>query len=441
MITQLFKAMNEQNITHKTEEILHRLAQRRNEERVFSRIYESSALKAARLADERRRNGQSLSPLDGRIISIKDLFDVQGEPTLAGSIIRKASANAEKDALIVERLRQAGAVIIGKTHMTEFAFTAVGFNPHYGVPENAIVKGAIPGGSSSGAAVSVAEGTSEIAIGSDTGGSIRIPASLNGLTGFKPTAARLPHEGVFPLAPTLDSIGPLATSVADCFLTDAIMAEEPPLLPQAYTLQGLRIGVPEGRLFDYTEPEILAHFQTALEKLAHHGAKIIPLPIDDLLDEMAHITRIGSIAGIEASHVHRQWLQDDDAPVGKDLATTLRKRSLISQEAYQQQLTKRQQLIRQMDERLNNYDLMVTPTTPIFAVAIADLIDDKNECNLVEDLLLRNNQIANQFDLCAITLPMIHTPKPAGFMAFARHMHDRKLLAISRSLEQIFAEF
>ncbi|MFK4825883.1 amidase [Paenochrobactrum sp. BZR 588] len=432
--------MVEQNITHKLEEILHKLEQRRDCERVFSRIYAETALAAANEADERHRNGQSLSPLDGRIISVKDLFDVKGEPTLAGSLIRKTSAPARKDAVIVERLRQAGAIIIGKTHMTEFAFTAVGFNPHYGVPENAIIKGAIPGGSSSGAAVSVAEGTSEIAIGSDTGGSIRIPAALNGLVGFKPTASWIPHEGVFPLAPTLDSIGPLTKNVTDCIITDAIMADDAPPLSQAHSLKNLRVAVPDGHLLALTEPDILARFHNVLDLLKQHGAHIISFNIDDLIDDMAHITRIGSIAGIEASHVHRDWLQDDNAPVGQDLARTLRKRSLISNETYQQQLFERQQLARLMDARLSNYDLMVTPTCPIFAAPIADLIHNRDEYNRVEALLLRNNQIANQFDLCAITLPMIKAPKPAGFMAFARNGHDHKLLAISMTLEQIFEE-
>lgn len=433
--------MHEKSTTHKLEDILHRLAQRRDSERVFSRIYEHSALKDAHAADIRHRNGERLSPLDGRIVSIKDLFDVRGEPTLAGSVIRKARPAAEKDAVIVERLRQAGAIIIGKTHMTEFAFTAVGFNPHYGVPENAIVKDSIPGGSSSGAAVSVAEGTSEIAIGSDTGGSIRIPAALNGVVGFKPTAMRMSHEGVFPLAPSLDSIGPLAKNVADCIVTDAIMAsgiaDEKALQMQAQPLSNLTIGVPEGRLFEHTDEQILTRFKKTLRILEQKGARVIKLAIDDLLDDMKHITRFGSIAGIEASHIHRDWLQDDNVPVSEDLVHTLRERSLISTEAYQHLLSERQILVQRMDTRLSGYDLMVTPTCPVFPSLIADLINDHDHYNRVETLLLRNNQIANQFDLCAITLPMIKTPKPAGFMAFARNGHDHKLLAISLTLEQI----
>src|SRR5690606_31135480 len=188
------------------ERVLSKLEARAGDEQVFGTVYADAARAEADASDRRLKEGTSLGPLDGRIVSIKDLFDVRGEPTLAGSIIRKSALHANNDAVIVQRLKDAGAVIVGKTHMTECAFTAVGLNPHYGVPGNAIDSSRVPGGSSSGAAVSAAEGTSEIAIGSDTGGSIRIPAALNGLVGFKPTARRIPLDGAFPLTPALDSI-------------------------------------------------------------------------------------------------------------------------------------------------------------------------------------------------------------------------------------------
>ncbi|MGN6144609.1 MAG: amidase family protein, partial [Mesorhizobium sp.] len=208
------------------EEILNRLQARAGDERVFTRLYIEPARAAADAADARRKAGFTLGPLDGVIVSIKDLFDVAGEPTLAGSVLRRTAPPAEADAAVVMRLRRAGAAIIGKTAMTEFAFTAIGDNPHTGTPGNAADASLIPGGSSSGAGVSAAEGTSEIAIGSDTGGSVRIPAALNGVVGFKPTARRVPLSGAFPLSPTLDSIGPLARSVAQCAAADAVMAGE-----------------------------------------------------------------------------------------------------------------------------------------------------------------------------------------------------------------------
>jgi len=193
---------------------------------VFPRLYAEQARAAADAADARRRDGISLGPLDGAMVSIKDLFDVAGETTRAGSILLADAAPARTDAPVVARLRRAGAVILGKTNMSEFAFSGLGLNPHYGTPGNAADPACIPGGSSSGAGVSVGQGTSDIAIGSDTGGSVRIPASLNGVVGFKPTARRVPLEGAFPLSYALDSLGPLARTVADCAAADAVMAGE-----------------------------------------------------------------------------------------------------------------------------------------------------------------------------------------------------------------------
>ncbi|RUZ67225.1 amidase family protein, partial [Mesorhizobium sp. M7A.F.Ca.US.007.01.1.1] len=217
-----------QSVRDHLETILARLAARAGEERVFTKLYAEAARAAADASDARSQAGVTLGPLDGTIVSIKDLFDVAGEPTTAGSLMLKTAAPPLRDAAIVSRLRQAGAVITGKTNMTEFAFTAIGDNQHFGTPGNAVDASRIPGGSSSGAGVSVGEGTSEISIGSDTGGSIRIPASLNGVVGFKPTARRVPLAGAFPLSATLDSIGPLARTVAQCAAADAVMAGEVP---------------------------------------------------------------------------------------------------------------------------------------------------------------------------------------------------------------------
>ncbi|RUX74964.1 amidase, partial [Mesorhizobium sp. M7A.F.Ca.US.005.03.1.1] len=209
-----------QSVRDHLEIILARLAARAGEERVFTKLYAEAARAAADASDARSQAGVTLGPLDGTIVSIKDLFDVAGEPTTAGSLMLKTAAPALRDAVIVSRLRQAGAVIVGKTNMTEFAFTAIGDNQHYGTPGNAMDASRIPGGSSSGAGVSVGEGTCDIAIGSDTGGSVRIPASLNGVVGFKPTARRVPLTGAYPLSATLDSIGPLALSVTACAVAD-----------------------------------------------------------------------------------------------------------------------------------------------------------------------------------------------------------------------------
>ncbi|MGH6762312.1 MAG: amidase [Phyllobacterium sp.] len=419
------------------EQVLARLDGRQAEERAFVKLYPHKARAEADAADVRMREGRSLGPLDGRLISVKDLFDVAGEPTLAGSIIRRDAPSATRDAIIIERLRQAGAMIVGKTHMTEFAFTAVGLNPHYPVPGNATDAALIPGGSSSGAAVSAAEGTCEVAIGSDTGGSVRIPAALNGLVGFKPSAQRIPLDGAFPLAPNLDSIGPLARYVADCAMTDAIMAGETPLPLVAAPLAGATIGVPRGKLLSGMEPAIARAYDHILGLFSASGATLTDFPIDDLLDRLAEATAIGSIAGIEASHIHAGWLGDTDAPVDIRVKSTLVRRLKVPQPAYEALLRKRGELVCAMDERLSTVDMLAMPTTPITAVPIASVENNENEYRRVEDLLLRNTQVVNQFDFTAITLPMPEMERPAGLMLAARNGSDRRLFGLAATVETL----
>jgi aspartyl-tRNA(Asn)/glutamyl-tRNA(Gln) amidotransferase subunit A len=196
--------------------------------RTFLSVHESEALAAADQVDAQRRAGAKLPALAGIPISIKDLFDEAGVTTLGGSKVLVGTAPATRDSSVVERLKKAGTVIIGRTNLVEFAYSGLGINPHYGTPKNAFDRatGRIPGGSSSGAAISVTDGMAAGAIGTDTGGSIRIPAALNGLVGFKPTARRVPLDGVLPLSFTLDSAGPIAKSVADCALLDQVLAAE-----------------------------------------------------------------------------------------------------------------------------------------------------------------------------------------------------------------------
>jgi len=418
------------------EERLARLTARDKDERVFVKLYPETARRDADAADRRRREVAGLGPLDGRIVSIKDLFDVAGEPTLAGSIIRRTANPAIADALIVERLRAAGAVIIGKTIMTEFAFTAVGLNPHYPIAPNAVDLDRVAGGSSTGAAISVVEDTSEISIGSDTGGSVRIPAALNGVVGFKPTAKRVPLQGAFPLSPSLDSIGPLARSVTDCAIADAVMAGEAISIPEPISLNGLRIGVPRGQLFAEMEKPIADAFEQCLQACAKAGAIIIDCSVDDLVDALANATSIGSIAGIEASRIHAEWLHDETLDVDQRVQRPLLRRLGVSESDYIKLMQKRQALVRQMDQRISAFDLFALPTTPIAAPTIAS-VRDEAVYKQVETLLLRNTQIANQFDLTAISLPMPGLTLAGGLMLVAQHGADRRLLAMALSVEQL----
>ncbi|EIM25251.1 amidase [Microvirga lotononidis] len=424
----------------KLETILARLAGRKDEERVFLRIYEDAARIAADAADARQRAGLTLGPLDGVIVSIKDLFDVAGETTLAGSIALRDAPPADKDATIVRRLRQAGAVILGKTNMVEFAFSGIGLNPHYGTPGNAADPSRIPGGSSSGAGVTVAEGTSEISIGSDTGGSVRIPAALNGVVGFKPTAHRVPLDGAFPLAPSLDSIGPLARDVQDCAFADAIMAGEEPRLLNAHPLVGLRIGVPRGRLFAQTEPMVEKAFEAALKHLSGAGARIVDHGIDDLLEAMADTTVTSSIASIEASEVHADWLEAKVAEIDPRVHWWIARSGKVPAPIYIRMLRRRRTLVAAMDERLAPLDVLALPTTAISAPLIAPLEADIKLYNKTDDLILRNTTFGNQFDLTGISLPIPGTERPVGLMLVARHGHDQRLLDIAASVETMLAQ-
>ncbi|TPL46978.1 amidase [Mesorhizobium sp. B2-4-4] len=427
-----------QSVRDHLETTLARLAARAGEERVFTKLYTEAARAAADAADARRRAGVRLGPLDGTIISIKDLFDVCGEATTAGSLLLKDAAPAIGDAMIVRRLRQAGAVIIGKTNMTEFAFTAIGDNQHYGTPGNATDADRIPGGSSCGAGVSVGEGTSEISIGSDTGGSIRIPAALNGVVGFKPTARRVPLTGAFPLSATLDSVGPLARTVAQCAAADAVMAGEDLALPAPLALAGLRIGLPRGVLFGETEGAVAAAFERCLGKIEQAGARVADLSIDDLIADLRAVTKRGSIAAMEGAEVHADWLAaGSPVPVDPHVSGPLSRAAMLPTPVYIRALRRRAVLAAATDERLTSVDVLALPTTPVTAPTIVSLAQDAGLRDRTEGLLLRNTQVANQFDLCAISLPIPGMALPAGLMLVARHGHDRRLLSIAAEVERL----
>ncbi|MBM1174866.1 amidase [Microvirga arabica] len=423
-------------IRSKLETILERLEARAADERVFVRLYQDAARAAADAADGRRHAGISLSPLDGAIVSIKDLFDVAGETTLAGSIALRDRPPAARDAIIVRRLRQAGAVILGKTNMVEFAYSGLGLNPHYGTPGNAADPLRIPGGSSSGAGVTVAEGTSEISIGSDTGGSVRIPAALNGVVGFKPTAHRVPLDGAFPLSPSLDSVGPLARSVQDCAFTDAIMAGEEPWTVTPRPLAGLRIGIPRGRLFSDMEPLVEQAFETALGRLSQAGAMIHDHSIEDLLTAMAETTAAASIASIEASEVHADWLEAKAAEIDPRVRWSIARSGTVPAPLYIRMIRHRQALAAAMDERLLPVDVLALPTTAVSAPLIAPLEADDRLYNKTDWHILRNPMFCNQFDLTAISLPVPDCERPVGFMLVARHGQDRRLLEIAAGVER-----
>src|SRR6201995_5269973 len=229
------------------EECIARIADPAGEgQRTFIHVDRDAALEAAEAMDRLRKAHAAPSRFAGIPVSVKDLFDIAGQVSRAGSRALDDSAPAEKDAPAVARLRRAGFVVIGRTNMTEFAYSGIGINPHYGTPKGAWQRraGHVPGGSSSGAAVSIADRMAYGALGTDTGGSCRIPAAFNGIVGFKPTQRRVPLDGAVPLSFTLDSIGPLARTVSCCAVLDAVLANEPITPLQPRPIRGMRLAVP-----------------------------------------------------------------------------------------------------------------------------------------------------------------------------------------------------
>jgi len=421
------------------EEALARIADPSGEgARTCLTVYAAAARIAADAADARAHAGLALGPLDGAIISIKDLFDVAGEPTRAGSKVLAAAPPAAADAAVVRRLRAAGCVIIAKTNMAEFAFTGLGLNPHYGTPGNPADRARIPGGSSSGAAVAVADGMCEIAIGSDTGGSVRLPAALCGVTGFKPSKQRVPTEGAFPLSYTLDSIGPLARSVAACADADAAMAGDDPQPLAPAPLEGLRIGIAQGLPLRTLDETVAARLFEAINELGRAGVQLTPelLPV---FDDMVRANAKGSIAVAEAYAVHRQLMAARGADYDPFVRERIERGRDIPAADYIALIRARAAMVRAMDARLADLDALVLPTVAIVAPTIAECTD--METALARNqLILRNTSIANFFDLCAISLPLPRGDGlPVGMMLVARNGQDRRLLRMAAAVERLFA--
>lgn len=400
---------------------------------VYTQIYADAALAAAAHADVLRVAGQQNSPLAGLPVSVKDLFDVAGEITLAGSIALRDAPPARSDAMIVARLRAAGAAIIGKTNMTEFAYSGVGINPHYGTPANPVDPNRIPGGSSSGAAVSVAIGSCVAAIGSDTGGSVRIPAALCGLVGFKPTMRRVPVEGALPLAPSLDSIGPIASCVDDCLLIDALIADTPLTLPPL-SVAGLKLAIPEDVVLDGVDSHVAKAFTAALSRLSAAGAQISEVPMRRLADAK----ELYLLSPYEAYPWHKALL----AKRGQEYDPRVVSRIMLGAEATSEDL----QRVRQardawrhwLEQTLAGYDAMVMPTVPIVAPKTEALLASDEAFFESNRLLLRNTMIINLLDGCAISIPCHRDGElPVGFSFASSAMNDARIAAIARATEPI----
>jgi aspartyl-tRNA(Asn)/glutamyl-tRNA(Gln) amidotransferase subunit A len=406
--------------------------------RAFLHVDSEAAIEAAEAMDRLREVNAAPSPFAGIPISIKDLFDIKGQVTRAGSRALEDSPPAAADAPAVARLRRAGFVVMGRTNMTEFAYSGIGINPHYGTPRGAWQRnvGHVPGGSSSGAAVSVVDGMAHGALGTDTGGSCRIPAAYNGIVGFKPTQRRVPLDGAVPLSSTLDSIGPLARTVRCCAVLDAVLANEQVTPLQPRPIKGLRLAVPTTVALDDLDDAVAQAFERALEKLAREGALIERIAVPEFLD-VAPMSVKGGFAAAESYAWHRYLIVAKGDIYDPRVASRILRGESQSAADYIDLLGARQSLVARATARLAPYDALVLPTTANTPPRIADLKDDQafTKANL---LSLRNCTLINMIDGCAISLPIHRGGEvPVGLMLAASGGSDRRIFELAVAMEGV----
>jgi aspartyl-tRNA(Asn)/glutamyl-tRNA(Gln) amidotransferase subunit A len=418
--------------------------------RTYLQVDREAALASADAIDARRARGERLPAYAGIPVSIKDLFDIAGQVTRAGSTVLSDRAPATADALSVARLRRAGLVLIGRTNMTEFAFSGLGLNPHYGTPLNPWqrVEAHIPGGSSCGAAISVVDGMAHGALGTDTGGSCRIPAAFTGLVGFKPTARRVPRDGLLPLSPSLDSIGPIARSVDCCAQLDALLADErPPQLagkslaggsPADGPLAGRRFCVPRTLVQENMDRHVAADFERALARLSAGGALLREIEIAEFA-QLSGIHARGALSNAESYALHRSLL----ATRGDEYDQRVRRRieigAAMTAADYIDLLQARQAFIAGVTASIADYDAWLMPTVPVIAPRLAELVADEQYLRL-NALVLRNSTLVNFLDGCAISIP-IHArgQPPVGLTLASRGGSDPQLLRHAAAAEAALA--
>jgi aspartyl-tRNA(Asn)/glutamyl-tRNA(Gln) amidotransferase subunit A len=414
--------------------------------RTFIVLYEERALAEARASDALRRQGGTLGPLAGLPISIKDLFDVEGEVTRAGSRVLEDAAPATRDATIVTRLRNAGAILVGRTNMVEFAYSGLGLNPHFGTPLNPWERaiGRVPGGSSSGAAISVTDGMCAAAIGTDTGGSVRIPAALCGLTGFKPTARRVDATGTLPLSVSLDSIGPLANSVDCCARLDAVLSGAPrseASVGATPPVRGLRLIVPTNVVQDDLDDAVAASFARALDALGRAGAVITVERVPEIDDWYQVRDRRSAIAAGEAFAWHRDLLGRAQSRYDPRVAKRLLTGAGATAADFVAWREDRLDWIATMQARLAAFDAMLLPTVACVAPRLAPLIADDARYSEANGRVLRNTRMINYLDGCALSLPCHrHGEAPVGLMVAANAMADQHVLEMGRAIEACLSQ-
>lgn len=408
---------------------------------VFLRADSAGSQNAASQIDRLRRDGEAPSPWAGVPISIKALFDVEGWTTSAGSRLLADAPAASADAEAVARLRAAGFILMGHTNMTEFAYSGLGLNPHYGTPPNPFDSSRIPGGSSSGAAVGLVHGMAFAGLGTDTGGSCRIPAAFCGATGFKPTARRVPQRGTFPLSPSFDSVGTIAPSVDCCAVLDAILAGEKSKGLSHAQPSDLRLAVLDNYVWDSTEEPVAEAFDTVLKKLERAGVRVERIRLPEL-ESLPVLNARGGIIAAEAYDIHRGWLEKAEELYDPRVKSRIMRAELQEPEEYQRLLDERRRIMSRCREISDGYDGVLFPTTPLQAPLLRDVDQSEDSYNYYNLLALRNPTVANFLDVCAISLP-IESPNylPVGLMIMGAHMADRRLLGVGAAIEQLVGPY
>ena len=405
--------------------------------RAFIKVHADQARAMADAADALRKVGRSPGRYAGIPIALKDLFDIAGEPTPAGSAVLADAPPAEANAPVVARMLAAGFIPMGRVNMTEFAFSGLGINPHYGTPTSPWDRASkrIPGGSSSGTGVVVADGMAAAGLGTDTGGSCRIPAAFCGIVGYKPTARRIPIHGVLPLAPSLDSVGPLAPSVACCAAIDGILAGEGSSLPAPVGLTGLRFAVPENMVLDGMDATVAAAFERALSALSAAGASVTRIKCPEF-EDIAAANAKGGYAASEAYAWHRALLASKGAGYDPRIRVRIARGEGMSAADYLDLLTARARIVASFDARTRDFDCVLMPTVPIVAPAIAEL-DDERAYNRINMLILRNTALGNFLDRCSISVPCHRDgDAPVGLMLTGETMGDARLFSIAAAVER-----
>jgi aspartyl-tRNA(Asn)/glutamyl-tRNA(Gln) amidotransferase subunit A len=405
---------------------------------VYTRLYVEASRMAARHSDQAHQLGVQAGPLSGVLVSIKDLYDVAGEVTLAGTKALADNAPAAFDAPAVARLRSAGAVIVGKTNMTELAFSGLGINPHYGTPLNPADArtGRIPGGSSAGAAVSVALGLASVGLGSDTGGSIRIPAAWCGLVGFKSTQSRVPTQGALTLSHTLDTVCAMARSVSDVRRVDAVLSGQT-LSKQAVSLRGLRLAVPQNLVLDDLDAQVQKAYERALRVLSGHGVELSEVRWPEW-EEIGAIHAPAGFSAIECWATHRAHLEARMDQVDPRVAARLKLGIDVSAADYLRMIERRRDWIARAEVRLSGFDAWLCPTVPMVAPELAPLVSDDAAFMTANRLSLRNTFVANFMDGCSISLPMHHAGElPTGLLISSVRGQDARLLDVAQAVEAL----